>query len=57
MNLVNLRDFLDVAAKLKDSIFKNNNQIKSTVTTKTWVLSTKWARAGPVTNEGSQMEK
>ena len=37
-----LRDFHGVAAKLKESIFKNNNQIKSTVTTRTWVLSTEW---------------
>ena len=40
MNLVNLRDFLGVATKLKESIFKNNNEVKSDVTTKTWVLST-----------------
>ena len=33
MNLVNLRDFFGVASKLKEIIFKNNNQIKSTVTT------------------------
>ena len=32
MNLVNLRDFFGVASKLKEIIFKNNNQIKSTVT-------------------------
>ena len=31
MNLANLRDSLGVAIKLKESIFKNNNQIKSTV--------------------------
>ena len=30
--------------KLKESIFKNNNQIDSTITTRTWVLSTKWTR-------------
>ena len=35
MNFVNLRDFLGVAAKLKESIFKNNNQVKSTVTSRT----------------------
>ena len=48
MNLVNLRDFLGAATTLKESIFKNNNQIKSTVTTRTWVLST-WTKAWPVT--------
>ena len=31
MNLVNLRDFLGIVTKLKESIFKKNNQIKSTV--------------------------
>ena len=36
LNYVNLRDFLGAATKLKKSIFKNNNQIKYTVTTRTW---------------------
>ena len=49
MTLVNLRDFLGIAKKLKESIFKNNNQIKSVVTTRTWVLSTEWTRAWTVT--------
>ena len=48
MNLVNLRNFLGVTTKLEESIFKNNNQIKSTVTTRSWVLST-WTKAWPVT--------
>ena len=39
MNFVNLRDFLGAAIKLKESIFKNNNQIKSTVTTKNMVFA------------------
>ena len=46
LNLVNLRDFLCVGTKLKESIFKNNNQINSNVTTRTWVLSTEWPERG-----------
>ena len=34
LNLVNLRDLFGVGTKLKESIFKNNNQINSTVTTR-----------------------
>ena len=48
MNLVNLRDFLGAATKLKESIFKNNNQINFTVTTRTWLLSTEQTRAWPI---------
>ena len=33
----------------KKCIFKNNNQISSTVTTRTWVLSTEWTRTWPST--------
>ena len=36
-----LRDLLGVWTKLKESIFKNNNQINSTITTRTCVLSIK----------------
>ena len=43
------RHLLGVGTKLKESIFKNNNQINSTVTTRTWVLSTEWIRAWPST--------
>ena len=43
------RDFFGVGTKLKKSIFKNNNQINSTVTTRTWVLSTEWIRTWPST--------
>ena len=35
LNFLNLRDLFDVWIKLKESIFKNNNQINSTVTTRT----------------------
>ena len=49
MNLVKLLNFLGVARKLKESIFKNSNQIKFTVTSRTWVLSREWTRAWPVT--------
>ena len=49
MNLVKLRNFLGVATKLKENIFKNNNQIESTVTTRTRVLPTGWTRVWPVT--------
>ena len=47
LNLVNLRDMFDVGAKLKENIFKNSNPISSTVTTRTWVLSTEWKRTWP----------
>ena len=43
------RDLFGVGTKLKESIFKNNNQINSTVTTRTWVLSTEWIRTWPST--------
>ena len=38
-----------VWTKLKESIFKSNNQINSTVTTRTWVLQTEMTRIGPST--------
>ena len=38
LNYLNLRDLFGVWIKLKESIFKNNHQINSTVTTRTWVL-------------------
>ena len=38
LNFLNLRDLFGVWIKLKESIFKNNHQINSTVTTRTWVL-------------------
>ena len=34
---MNLRDFFGVGTKLKESIFKSNSQINSTVTIRTWV--------------------
>ena len=50
MNLMNnLRDFLVVGTKLKESVFKNNNQINSTVTTTTWILSREWTRVWVIT--------
>ena len=33
--------------KVERSIFKNNNQINSTVTTRRWVLLTEWTRSQP----------
>ena len=45
MNLVNLRRFLSVGTKLKESDMK---QINSSVTTRTWVFSTEWTRAWPI---------
>ena len=36
LNFLNLRDLFGVWTKLKESIFKNNNQFNSTVTTRTW---------------------
>ena len=38
------RDLFSVGTKLKESIFKDNSQINSTVTTRTCVLSTDWIR-------------
>ena len=55
LNLVNLRDLFGVGTKLKNNIFKNNIQISFTVTTKTSVLSTEWARAWP--SIGTRMKK
>ena len=40
------RDLFGVGAKLTENIFKNNNQINSTVTTRTWGSSTEWIRSG-----------
>ena len=34
----------NLRTKLKESIFKNNRQINSTVTTRTWVLPTEWTK-------------
>ena len=47
LNFLNLRDLLGVWIKLKESIFKNNNQINSTVTRRTGVFSQGWTRAFP----------
>ena len=49
LNLVNLRDLFGVGTKLKERIFKNNNQMNSTLTTRTWILSTEWIRTLPST--------
>ena len=50
LNLVNnLRGFLGAVTKLKGSVFKNNNQINSIATTRTWALSTEWTRAQAIT--------
>ena len=43
------RNLFGVGTKLKESIFKSNNQISSTVTTRTWVLSKEWIRKWPNT--------
>ena len=44
-----------VGKKLKKDIFKNHNQISSTFTTRTWVLSTEWTRTWP--SIGIRMKK
>ena len=41
---MDLRDSFGVWTKLKESIFNNNDQINSIVTTRTWVLSTEWTK-------------
>ena len=43
------RNLFDVGANLKESIFKSNNQINSTVTTRAWVLSKECLRTQPRT--------
>ena len=56
LNLVNLRDLLfGIGTKLKGCMFKNN-QINSTVTTRTWVLSAEWARTWPSTGLVSEFK-
>ena len=42
-------NLIGVGTKLKESIFKNNNQISSTDTIRIWVLSTEWTRTWPST--------
>ena len=44
-----------VGTTLKNDIFKNNNQISSTVTTRTCALSTEWTKTRP--SIGIQMKK
>ena len=34
---------------MKESLFKNNNQVNSTIRTRTWVLWTKWTRIWLIT--------
>ena len=46
LNPLSVRDLFGVWTKLKESIFKSNNQINS-VTTRIWLLSTKWTRTWP----------
>ena len=48
LNPLSVRDLFGVWTKLKESIFKSNNRINSTVTTRTWLLSIKWTRTRPV---------
>ena len=38
------RDLFGVGTKLKESIFKSNNQINSTVTTRKRILSAEWMK-------------
>ena len=46
---VKLKDLFGIWTKLKENVFKKKNQINSTVSTRTWVLSTKWTRLWPST--------
>ena len=48
LNPLSVRDLFGLWTKLKESIFKSNNRINSTVTTRTWLLSIKWTRTRPV---------
>ena len=52
LNFMNLRDLFGVWRKLKESIFKNSNQISSTVTTRTGIFSKRWTRAFDVSMLG-----
>ena len=47
LNLVNLRGLFGVGTNLKSNLLKNNKQISSTITTRTSVSSTEWARTWP----------
>ena len=49
LNFLNLRDLFGVWRKLKESIFKNSNQINSTVTTRTLIFLKGWTRVSPST--------
>ena len=49
LNPLNLRDLFGVRTKLKENLFKYNNQINSTVTTRTWLFSAEWTRTSPIT--------
>ena len=49
LNLLKLRDLFSVWTKLNKSIFKDNNQINSIITTRGWVLMTEWPRTWPST--------
>ena len=43
------KNLFGLGTKLRESIFKSSNQINSTVTTRTWVLSKEWIRTWPNT--------
>ena len=43
-----LRDLFDVGTKLKENIFKSNNQISSTVVTRTWFCQQNGPERGQV---------
>ena len=45
--------FIARATKLKEHIYNCNNQINSTVTTKTWDLSIEWTTTWPTTGLGT----
>ena len=49
------RDLFSVGKKLEENIFKNINQISSTVTTRTWLLSPECTRTWP--SIGMRMKK
>ena len=43
------RNLFDIGTKLKENIFKSNNQVSSTVTTTIWILTKEWIRTRPNT--------
>ena len=46
----------NLRTKFEENIFKKNNQINSSVTTRTWVLPTEWTKTRPSTGLVSELK-